>query len=201
MKPTRTCAIDGCERSLYARDLCEAHYARSRRGGKPGSADLRRNTRGMTIEEKFRHYTDASGGDDACHMWTGPVSGPAGNQYGVIYCDGVRVKPHRWILGVVRGEPLGPGDEAMYSCDTPLCVNPRHLSVGTHAENMADMRTKGRSRVPLAAANATKGDCIRGHELVGDNLYIDSQGKRQCRACRRIREAAYRARRKAKAST
>ncbi len=54
---------------------------------------------------------------------------------------------------------------------------------------------------PLVAANATKGDCIRGHELVGDNLYIDSQGKRQCRACRRIREAAYRARRKAKAST
>lgn len=36
----------------------------------------------------------------------------------------------------------------LHSCDTPLCVNPDHLRVGTHVDNMADMKARGRATGP-----------------------------------------------------
>ncbi|HET7386181.1 MAG TPA: HNH endonuclease [Nocardioidaceae bacterium] len=32
----------------------------------------------------------------------------------------------------------------MHSCDTPLCIEPTHLSIGTQADNMHDRDRKGR---------------------------------------------------------
>lgn len=43
----------------------------------------------------------------------------------------------------------GPFDESLticHSCDTPLCVNPEHLFIGTQKDNLRDMRAKGRAR-------------------------------------------------------
>lgn len=33
-----------------------------------------------------------------------------------------------------------------HRCDTPLCINPKHLFLGTAKDNYDDMRAKGRDR-------------------------------------------------------
>lgn len=80
-----------------------------------------------------------------CWMWLGTPSGR--NGYGQIRIDGRLRQAHRVMYALAHGA-VPPGRIVMHSCDTPLCVNPSHLRSGTHADNMADMKAKGRSRAP-----------------------------------------------------
>jgi DNA invertase Pin-like site-specific DNA recombinase len=50
---------------------------------------------------------------------------------------------HRWVWEQING-PIPKGMVIMHTCDNPPCFLYDHLRLGTQAENMADMRAKGR---------------------------------------------------------
>ena len=63
--------------------------------------------------------------------------------YGRIWVDGKEVGAHRAAYIKFVGE-IPEGLYVCHSCDNRLCVNPDHLWLGTHQDNMDDMRRKKR---------------------------------------------------------
>ena len=56
---------------------------------------------------------------------------------------------HRVVWEAHNAMPLPKGAVLLHTCDNPACCNPHHMTVGTQADNLADMASKGRGRKPL----------------------------------------------------
>lgn len=107
-----------------------------------------------------------------CWIWIG---GSDSHGYGKFVVGHQRwVRAHRAAWIIATGKPIPDGLEVLHICDMPGCVRndepgtyeiegvllPRygHLALGTHAENVADMRTKGRGIVVPPPRELTSGD-------------------------------------------
>lgn len=93
-------------------------------------SDIRR------FEEKFIPVTESG-----CWLWTASVDRGG---YGQFHMSGKCAKSHRASYQLYVG-PLDPSLHVCHKCDTPSCVNPEHLFLGTDADNLSDMSAKGRS--------------------------------------------------------
>lgn len=107
-----------------------------------------------------------------CWLWTGAQMR---NGYGHVWVDGRCKAAHRVVYEALV-EPILEGMELDHVCRVRRCVNPAHLEVVTHAENL----TRGEGFI---GRQSRQTHCKRGHPLSGSNLYR-WKNKRQCRACR-----------------
>lgn len=101
------------------------------------------------IAERFHEKVDRSGGPDACHPWMASTS----KGYGLIGDRNKHVRAHRLAYELAFG-PIPAGLFVCHHCDNPPCCNPRHLSLGTNADNVADRVARGRGTYPANRGEA-----------------------------------------------
>lgn len=77
-----------------------------------------------------------------CWLWTGNKFNTG---YGCVSRDRTSMLAHRVSWTEANG-PIPPDAQVCHRCDTPLCVNPEHLFLGTRQDNMDDMVRKNRSQ-------------------------------------------------------
>lgn len=119
-----------------------------------------------------------------CHLWTGSTN----KCYGVVGKggrSGGMFQAHRLSWEFSNG-PIPDGLHVLHKCDTPACVNPDHLFLGTNGDNIRDAIAKGRQY------QVAKTHCVNGHAFTPENTAF-LRGNRQCRACHNVSNRRYRA--------
>lgn len=91
------------------------------------------------VIERFKRYSP-SGDEGECWIWQGSIANGYGQLSGP---KSVPYKAHRLAYVFAYGS-ISDGAIVRHRCDTPACVNPRHLELGTQADNMQDASKRGR---------------------------------------------------------
>lgn len=146
-----------------------------------------------SMEYRFWCYVQPADADE-CWQWIGTTDKGYGHLSVTFIRDGERVcrpaKAHRIAWYLLRGE-IVDGLEIDHLCRNPPCVNPWHMDLVTHSENMR--------RRPFNQ-HTGKTHCKHGHEFSAENTYV-LKSRRYCRTCMYRRIAEYRARKRERVSS
>lgn len=149
-EPKRTCLAEGCAAEALARGRCNKHYLAWR---KVTSLEERRLTPAIRFWAKVNqdgpvpsHAPELG----QCWVWTGATTEFG---YGKLRSEKIWYAAHRRSFEMAHGV-VPQGMLVCHRCDTPACVRPDHLFLGTAQQNTRDMHAKGRAALAGAKGEA-----------------------------------------------
>jgi HNH endonuclease len=161
----RFCEINGCDSKHYGKGYCQKHYSKYRKYGNPLESFQR-----QSIEERL--FSKYAKNENGCWIFAGYKDKKGYGHIGIAAegSDKKRVRAHRLSYSLFVGE-IPDGMMICHRCDTPSCINPDHLFVGTAQDNTDDMFSKNRWKggfekgVRPAVTKFTEQDILRMKEL------------------------------------
>lgn len=103
-----------------------------------------------TFQERFWSKVKIT---ETCWLWIGCLNECG---YGSISTSSGRTMLANRASWLINRGDIPAGMKVLHTCDNPPCVNPDHLFIGTQADNIEDMVTKGRG---------AKGEVSGSHKL------------------------------------
>lgn len=122
-----------------------------------------------------------------------PTSNPTDQfGYGRVWFESTRTRAHRKAYCIAQGVSLSSikGMIVRHKCDNPSCVNPAHLIIGTHQDNMTDKVQRNRQWKPTGTqhhlvklteddvryihSNTIKGSRDKGTRAMGRRFHVDN---------------------------
>lgn len=94
------------------------------------------------FQQRFEKYMSKPN-QDGCRLWLGGKYGSL--KYGAFQIGVKKTGLAHRISYELYINKIPTGMYVMHICDNPPCVEPSHLKIGTHEDNMRDMAQKGRS--------------------------------------------------------
>jgi hypothetical protein len=140
------CTVENCGKFVKARGMCNNHYTQWIH--KFGTQGKRIKNPLKTAEPAvLKPFFDMRWKliESGCWQWIGAITKakPGKEPYGRIVANGRPVKAHR-LSWTIHRAPITSSQWVLHRCNNSLCVNPEHLYLGTHVENMRDMAESGR---------------------------------------------------------
>jgi hypothetical protein len=166
---------------IFDRKRYKREWYRRKRLSTHGAVNERSLDR--SVEARFEFYCMYVGD---CIVWTGSCQRGG---YGQFNTGKTMVLAHRYNY-VRQYGPIPEGLQVDHLCRNRHCVNPGHLEAVTPLINTKRGMVAQLNRDRLSSAT----HCKHGHAFDEINTYVKPDGHRACKACRRSRKKAFRAR-------
>jgi len=166
-KLQKTCTVNSCNNKHKAKGFCPTHYARFRSHGDPTIVTARYKFINPKIPTMKEHFESKFIKRDTnkCWLWTGAKDKNGYGDFNLHLTNETnkykKVKAHRYSYELYMGK-FKNSFLVCHSCDTPSCVNPNHLFLGTAADNASDMVKKKRS---MSGERNNRGK-LKAHQVI-----------------------------------
>ncbi len=135
------CQIDGCTDPYESLGLCRKHYQRLKQGKDPL---MKGKYFDGSDESMFWQKASITANPNKCWEWQAALQGQGLYRYGAVWWKGKQRNAHTVAFEIANNTSIPRGMVVRHIvCRNPRCINPNHLALGTHTDNMRDKITDG----------------------------------------------------------